>query len=217
MFVPQGHLQRKVHTQKTLHANPALLLHASGCSIFFHWCQMPCCRLGRQLLGLLGHPRGQGKQGHPANPTASEAGGQQEEKGGGRRHLVEVADMSQDVATMILAGVCCLREEDADQGTRWGVPGAGCQALGCGEHRQGSERWQPDPHPGPHQLCLWPSPVPVPVPSQQQGGQLEGQVAPSPRGECCSPFRTLLLKHSQIRASLNSKATSFKYTHTRIR
>lgn len=43
-----------------------------------------------------------------------------------------VVDMSQDVATTILAGVCCIREEDADKGTSQGVPDT-VSLLGRGE------------------------------------------------------------------------------------
>lgn len=40
--------------------------------------------------------------------------------------------MSQDVATTILAGVCCIREKDADKGTSQGVPDT-VSLLGRGE------------------------------------------------------------------------------------
>lgn len=43
-----------------------------------------------------------------------------------------MVNISQDVATVILAGVCCIREVNADKGTSRGVPGA-VSVLGRGE------------------------------------------------------------------------------------
>lgn len=57
-----------------------------------------------------------------------------------------VVEISQVMAATILAGVCCIREEDADKGTSQGVPSTGSLLGRCWE------RQHPTPTPG-HTNC----------------------------------------------------------------